>query len=91
MAMSKPPDEALTGDKALRAERGDKAARKVFVTVGYHHCTCRRLLLCYPAGVVHPWGERRLGQPPDRPGTLSTLLCGSDARVSRLGVLDDLS
>jgi hypothetical protein len=34
MAMSKPLDQALTGDKALRAEGGDKAARKVFVTVG---------------------------------------------------------
>jgi mercuric ion transport protein len=34
MAMSKPLDQALTGDKALRAEGDDKAARKVFVTVG---------------------------------------------------------
>jgi mercuric ion transport protein len=34
MAMSKPLDQALTGDKALRAEGGDKAARKVFAPVG---------------------------------------------------------
>jgi mercuric ion transport protein len=34
MAMSKPFDQVLTGDKALRAEGGDKAARKVFATVG---------------------------------------------------------
>ncbi|HZC01947.1 MAG TPA: mercuric transporter MerT family protein [Gammaproteobacteria bacterium] len=31
--MSKPFDQALTGDKALRAEGDDKAARKVFVTI----------------------------------------------------------
>ena len=33
MAMSKPLDQALTGDKALRAEGDDKAAGKVFATI----------------------------------------------------------
>ncbi|MDQ3960658.1 MAG: mercuric transporter MerT family protein, partial [Pseudomonadota bacterium] len=32
--MSKSLDQAFPGDKALHAEGGDKAARKVFVTVG---------------------------------------------------------
>ena len=93
MAMSKPLDQALTGDKALRAEGGDKVWLERYSPRGrkHHRCTGRLLLLCFPAGVVHPWGERRLDQPLDRPGALPTPVRGADARVSRLGVLDGLS
>jgi MerT mercuric transport protein. len=34
MAISKELDQTLTGDKVVNAEAGDKAARKVFATVG---------------------------------------------------------
>jgi mercuric ion transport protein len=73
MAMSKPLDQALTGDKALRAEGGDKAARKVFVTVGSITAAlaaascCVIPLVLFTLGVSGAWISRLTALAPYQP------------------------
>ena len=73
MAMSKPLDQALTGDKALRAEGDDKAARKVFVTVGSITAAlaasscCVIPLVLFTLGVSGAWISRLTALAPYQP------------------------
>jgi mercuric ion transport protein len=73
MAMSKPLDQALTGDKALRAEGGDKTVRKVFVTVGSITAAlaasscCVIPLVLFTLGVSGAWISRLTALAPYQP------------------------
>jgi mercuric ion transport protein len=73
MAMSKPLNQALTGDKALRAEGDDKAARKVFVTVGsitaalVASSCCVIPLVLFTLGVSGAWISRLTALAPYQP------------------------